>query len=204
MSHRIVTMPAHAQEPQATQQILLPSPSSTNQPPSERIHLLNPFDLLLAEFRQEATATRLCLEAIPEQDFSWAPHPRSMTMGQLASHIADNPTWIESILFSPGIDMDPDTCKPWVAGTKAELLLVFDKNVKHATDLLTQANPAVLGDMWTMKLRGKDLFSMPKGATLRSFVFSHLIHHRGQLTVYLRLRDVAVPQVYGPTADHPM
>mgnify|MGYP005843221003 CR=1 FL=1 len=165
---------------------------------------MNALDDLLAEFQQEAAATRLCLEAVPEQDFSWAPHPRSMTMGQLVSHIADNPTWIESILSSPGINVDPDIFKPWVAETKAELQHVFDKNVKHAMEQLAQSNPAVLGEMWTMKLRGKEFFSMPKGAALRSFAFSHLIHHRGQLTVYLRLRDIAVPQVYGPTADHPM
>jgi len=159
-------------------------------------------DALLPEFDHEMTTTRKVLERIPEDRFDWKPHAKSFSLGALATHVATLPTWGAETLSKSEIDIaggQPPAALP----SKAELMATFDKNVAATRSALAGKTDAELMAMWTLKRGGKTIFSMPKTAVLRSFVFSHLIHHRGQLSVYLRLLDVPVPSIYGPSADEP-
>lgn len=160
-------------------------------------------DGMLMEFSHETANTRKMLEIAPEKDFGWAPHPKSMTLGKLASHIAEIPGWTGVTLNMDVFEMDPATYKPVEFKTTKELVAGFDTKVAEAVEVLKGAKEDQLFKTWTMKVGGKAVFSMPKIAVLRAFIFSHSIHHRGQLSVYLRMRNVALPKVYGPTADDP-
>ena len=159
-------------------------------------------DALLPEFDHEMTTTRKVLERVLEDRFDWKPHAKSFSLGALATHVATLPLWGEETLNRSEIDLagaQPVAALP----SKAELIATFDKNVAAARSALTGKTDAELMAIWTLKRGGKAIFSMPKTAVLRSFVLSHLIHHRGQLSVYLRLLDVPVPSIYGPSADEP-
>lgn len=159
-------------------------------------------DALLPEFDHEMTTTRKVLERVPEDRFDWKPHTKSFSLGVLAAHVANLPTWGADTLNKSEIDIAGTP--PLVAPpSKTELLAAFDRNVAATRSALAGRSDAELLAMWTLKRGGKPIFSMPKTAVLRSFVFSHLIHHRGQLCVYLRLLDVPVPPIYGPSADEP-
>lgn len=159
-------------------------------------------DALLPEFDHEMTVTRKVLERVPDDRFDWKPHARSFSMGALASHVATLPTWGVETLTRSEIDVtgsEPPTALP----SKSELLATFDRNVAAARAALVGKTDAELSALWSLRRGGKTIFSMPKTAVLRSFVLSHLIHHRAQLTVYLRLLDIPVPSIYGPSADEP-
>jgi len=159
-------------------------------------------DALLPEFDHEMTTTRKVLERLPEDRLDWKPHVKSFSLGALATHVATLPTWGAETLNKSELDLaggQPAAALP----SKTELISAFDKNVAATRLALAGKTDAELLAMWTLKRGGKTLFSMPKTAVLRSFVFSHLIHHRGQLSVYLRLLDVPVPSIYGPSADEP-
>lgn len=159
-------------------------------------------DALLPEFDHEMTTTRKVLERLPEDRFDWKPHPKSFSLGALATHVATLPTWGAETLNKSEFDLagsQPVAALP----SKAELMATFDKNVAATRSALAGKSDAELLAMWTLKRGGKTIFSMPKTAVLRSFVLSHLVHHRGQLSVYLRLLDVPVPSIYGPSADEP-
>jgi uncharacterized damage-inducible protein DinB len=162
-------------------------------------------DALLPEFDHEMAVTRRVLERVPFQDVSWRPHPRSTTLGGLASHLADIPQWTGAILNKSGYDIGADgngNGGPTLRhASLPDLLESFDRNIRAARELLREANDARLLEPWTLKDKGQEVFTLPKVATLRSFVFSHVIHHRGQMSVYLRMRDVPVPSIYGPSAD---
>lgn len=159
-------------------------------------------ELLLPEFDHEMRTTRAVLERTPAQDAAWRPHPKSTSLGDLALHIATIPSWMAPTLTQPELDLAP---KPGTAPQRFEsvekLLESFDENVKDARAALVKARDADFAVPWTLKAGGKVIFTQPRGAVLRSFILSHMVHHRGQLTVYLRLRDVPLPSVYGPTAD---
>jgi uncharacterized damage-inducible protein DinB len=159
-------------------------------------------DALLPEFDHEMTTTRKVLERVPEDKFNWKPHAKSFSVGELATHVANLPTWGTETLTKSEIDLAGG---PRVAAlaSKAELMAAFDRNVAATRAALTGKTDAELLAIWSLKRGGKTIFSMPKTAVLRSFVLSHLIHHRGQLSVYLRLLDVPVPSIYGPSADEP-
>lgn len=157
-------------------------------------------DPMLMEFDHEMGTGRKILEIVPEQHFSFKPHPKSMTMGQLAGHLAEIPGWTTVTLTQDVLEMD-GSYKPARPETVKELLALFDKNVADAKTTMKGIKDDQLMTMWSMKVGGKVVLSMPKIAVLRAFIFSHFIHHRAQLGVYLRLKDVALPQVYGPTAD---
>ena len=159
-------------------------------------------DALLPEFDHEMTTTRKVLERVPEDRFDWKPHAKSFSAGELATHVANLPTWGTETLTKSEIDLAGGQRVAALA-SKAELIATFDKNVAAARAALTGKTDAELLAIWSLKRGGKTIFSMPKTAVLRSFVLSHLIHHRGQLCVYLRLLDVPVPSVYGPSADEP-
>lgn len=159
-------------------------------------------EALLPEFDREMTTTRTVLERVPEDRFDWKPHIKSFSLGALATHVATLPTWGMETLNRSEIDVAGPQA-PVAMSSRAELLAAFDTNVAAARAALVGKTDAELAAPWSLKRSGKTIFSMPKNAVLRAFVLSHLIHHRGQLTVYLRLLDIPVPSVYGPSADEP-
>lgn len=156
---------------------------------------------LIAEMEQEAKATRACLERIPADKFSWKPHEKSMEFGRLASHIAEMFTWTGPTLQQDELDFAKWDYKPFEPKTTEELVGYFEKNVVEAIDALKLAGDDVFMENWTMRNGETVYFTMPKAVVMRSFVMNHIVHHRGQLSVYLRLNDIAVPAIYGPSAD---
>jgi uncharacterized damage-inducible protein DinB len=158
--------------------------------------------LLLQEFKQEAKSTRRMLERIPADKFEWQPHTKSMPLGALATHVAEIPEmFISGSLLTEEKDFVKDKYKPFKPTTSEELLTYHDQVVASVTEALTKANAEDLGKNWTLRHGEHVIFSMPKTAVIRNVAMNHLIHHRGQLSVYLRLLDIPVPGMYGPTAD---
>ena len=159
---------------------------------------------ILPEFDRETATTRLLLERLPESQAAWKPHVKSMSLGQLAMHIANLPRWTSIALERTDFDTNPPDGSR-MAGPEFEsaatLLRSYDANVSAARALLARTTDGEFMVQWTLKNAGKSMFSMPRIAVLRSFVLNHAIHHRGQLSVYLRLLDVSIPNIYGPTAD---
>lgn len=163
-------------------------------------------DALLPEFDQETATTRKVLERCPQEKFDWRPHPKSWTMGELATHVANLPTWIGETLNRTELDIAPPGQPPYKESpitTSKELVERFDKNRAAARAALAAAENEQMMTNWTLLAGGKPLFTLPRVAVIRSFVMNHSVHHRAQLGLYLRLIDVAVPQMYGPTADEP-
>ena len=156
---------------------------------------------LIAEMQHEAQVTRTCLERIPAERFDWKPHEKSMTLGRLASHIAEMFGWTPPTMEKAELDFAQMDYKPFEPKTSDDLLEFFDKHVAEAIETLKTSTDERFMENWTMKNGDKVYFNMPKIAVMRSFVISHIIHHRGQLSVYLRLNDIAVPSIYGPSAD---
>ena len=155
---------------------------------------------LLPEFDQEMKSTRKLLECVPDGKFDYKPHERSMTLGRLAAHVGEMPNYAVATLSLERLDFKGDE-KPYAPTTRKELLETFDKTVVQARELLAKATDEDLAKVWTLNYKGQDVFSMPRAAVLRSMVLSHLIHHRGQLGVYLRMNNVEIPGMYGPSAD---
>lgn len=160
-------------------------------------------DGIIQEFTQECAITRKILEVVPEEHWDWKPHEKSMGMGQLASHIAESLAWTAATLDMDVMQMDPSTYEPFLAKSRTELLEAYDKNVKEATASMQGRSDKHLFANWRMEVDGQTIFEMPRTAVLKTFIISHQIHHRGQLDVYLRMKDVPLPQIYGPTADNP-
>ena len=162
---------------------------------------------LLPEFDQEMAATRKLLERVPDEKFDWSPHEKSMTLGRLAGHLAELPMWTAVSLDQDEFDVNPpDGEQEWEAAnptSSAETLALFDKNSADAREKIASTGDATFFEDWTLKSGDETLFTIPKIGVVRSFILNHSIHHRGQLTVFLRLLDVPVPQTYGPTADEP-
>jgi uncharacterized damage-inducible protein DinB len=159
---------------------------------------------ILPEFDHETSKTRTLLERVPAEKADWKPHVKSMSLGQLAMHIANLPNWTSITLERKEFDTDPpevDRATPRGFESTQHLLEFYDANVSAARALLVRTTDADFMVQWTLKNGGKAMFSMPRVAVLRSFVLNHAVHHRGQLSVYLRLLDVAIPNIYGPTAD---
>ena len=159
---------------------------------------------MLPEFDHETATTRALLELVPATQADWKPHPKSRSLGQLAMHIANLPTWASVTLERTEFDTNPAdgqgvTTPPFTSG--AQLLEAYDEGVRSARAMLARTSDAEFMASWTLKSAGKSLFSMPRAAVFRSFILNHAVHHRGQLTVYLRLLDVPIPNIYGPTAD---
>jgi uncharacterized damage-inducible protein DinB len=156
--------------------------------------------MLLPEFDQEMSNTRKILERVPEDKYSWKPHEKSMTLGRLASHVAELPGWAVETINRETLELTPGM-KPFVAGSASELLARFEKNAAEARAAITGATDDHLAVEWSLIYGGHKVLTMPRAAVLRSVVMNHLIHHRAQLGVYLRLNDVAIPGMYGPSAD---
>ena len=162
-------------------------------------------DSLLPEFDQEAANTRRTLERIPDEKLAWKPHPKSWSMAALASHVANLPHWAVMTLQTDSLDLNPpgggEQPRQAEATSRQELLGMFDRTMTAAREAVASASDAQWRESWTLLNGGHAIFSMPKIAVMRSYVMNHLVHHRGQLTVYLRLNDVPVPGLYGPSAD---
>ncbi len=161
-------------------------------------------DTLLPEFDQEMKTTRKCLERIPDDKFTYKPHPKSFDMGSLAVHIATMLDWGVLTLQGDSFDYAPEGSEPYVAPvakTNSELLAMFDKGASEFRAALAAADDATMMKPWSLLAAGKTMFTMPKVAVIRSMIMNHTVHHRGQLTVYLRLCDIPVPALYGPSAD---
>lgn len=158
-------------------------------------------DTLLPEFDRETGTTRRLLTRVPDGAWAWQPHERSMTLGRLAAHLAHIPTWADHVVGSDSFDIAAaaDTAKD--AASVAELLVVFDRNVTAARARIVGRLDSELHAPWTLTRGDQVLFTLPKIVMLRYFLFNHLIHHRGQLSVYLRMHDVPIPAIYGPSAD---
>ena len=161
-------------------------------------------DSLLPEFDHEMATTRRVLQRVPEAHFAWKPHDKSMSLGQLAGRIANLPSWCTRMLESTTFDLDAEPV-PATRSIEPEsvvtLLRDFDAKVAAARGMLLTRTDAELLAPWTLANGEQELFTMPRISAIRSFVLNHLIHHRGQLTVYLRLKEVPLPPIYGPTAD---
>jgi uncharacterized damage-inducible protein DinB len=155
---------------------------------------------LLPEFDEEMKNTRKILECVPDGKFDYKPHAKSMTLGGLATHVAGLPSWTTFTLDTEELNLTPDF-KQEVGNSRAELLAMFDKNVASAREKIGAASDEDWKVIWTLKVSGKTFMSMPRSTVMRSSIMNHLVHHRAQLGVYLRLNDVAIPGMYGPSAD---
>jgi uncharacterized damage-inducible protein DinB len=156
-------------------------------------------DLLLSELDQETQTTRRVLERVPTAKLGWAPHQKSMTLGQLALHVAVLPGAIAEMSTHSPFEV-PVFTRP-SATTAEELVPTLEKSVAQAHEILRGTDDATLGAMWRMVREGRELFAVPRSALLRTLMLNHWYHHRGQLTVYLRELNVPVPSIYGPSAD---
>lgn len=160
---------------------------------------------LTNEYTSECASTRRLLASVPMDKLSWKPHEKSMPLGSLAIHIADLPNWVPITLERSELDFATEPYNPKKATTTEELLKIHDDATAAALQSIQNSSAEVLvKENWTMRNGDKVYFTMPKIAVLRSSAFNHLYHHRGQLSVYLRLLDIPVPGMYGPTADNPM
>lgn len=157
-------------------------------------------DGLLAEFDHEMGVTRRLLDRLPDDKLAWKPHERSMSLGGLATHIANLPNWTAPIMSESGFDMAAAPPNRVPHTSRAAVLADFDNAAGDARRLLDKTDAEYFAP-WTLRRGAQQIFTMPRVGALRSFVISHTIHHRGQLSVYLRLNDVPVPAMYGPSAD---
>jgi len=157
--------------------------------------------MLLPEFDHELAQTRKTLERVPAQHFGWKPHEKSYSLRDLATHVSNIPGWLPVTMDTEELDFTDSSFPEFVPESNAELLDHFDKGVAEARRALEAAGPERMMETWTLKSGGETVFAMPKAAVVRSFVMNHLIHHRAQLCVYLRLLDIPVPAIYGPSAD---
>lgn len=156
-------------------------------------------DLLLPEFEQEMTNTRRILERVPDDKLKYKPHPKSMELGRLAGHVAELSGWAITTLTTEILELDD--FKPWIPTSRAEILSKFDESVAAARKLISGVSDESLQKTWTMKFKGETVLSMPRYNVLRSVVLNHIIHHRAQLGVFLRLNEVEIPGMYGPSGD---
>jgi uncharacterized damage-inducible protein DinB len=156
---------------------------------------------LLADFQSEVPSTRKVLEAIPADKFDWKPHEKSMTLGQLAGHVAENPCWAFGMLEDE-LDLGAsDAWKPFVPESKEACLTKLDEGVAGFAQILDGKDDDFMSATWTMKNGETVLMQAPRHSAMRAVAIHHWIHHRAQLTVYLRLLGAPVPATYGPTAD---
>jgi uncharacterized damage-inducible protein DinB len=161
-------------------------------------------DALLPEFDQEAASTRKVLERVPTDKFKYKPHEKSFDMGSLAVHIATMISWGATTLKEDSFDVAPEGREPYrdpIATDTAALVASFDKNAADFRAALAAADNDSLMKPWSLLAGGKPIFTMPRVAVIRGMIFNHIIHHRGQLTVYLRMNDIPLPAIYGPSAD---
>lgn len=161
-------------------------------------------ETLLPEFDQEMANTRKVLERVAHDKFDWKPHPKSSSFGALAAHVANMADWAGLTLEQDSFDYAPPGAPPYETpkfASTALLVAAFDKSVAQAHSALAAADDGKMLAPWSLMAGGKIVMTMPRVAVVRTFVMNHIIHHRAQLTVYLRLNDIPVPALYGPSAD---
>lgn len=157
---------------------------------------------LLPEFDREMGLTRRVLERVPDGQFGWKPHDHSMTLGRLAEHLAELPQWLTRSITERRVDAaDPRPSGYQPPATRAAVLAQFDRNAASARAALAGRTDAELLAPWTLLNQGKEVFTMPTVSVIRTFGLNHIVHHRGQMTVYLRMQNVPLPSIYGPSAD---
>jgi uncharacterized damage-inducible protein DinB len=159
---------------------------------------------ILPEFDREMANTRKVLERIPDDKLDWQAHPKSHTIGWNANHVADIPHWLVMTLTQPSLDVAPVGGERYPfpkLASREEILELFDRNVAAARKAIAEAKDEDMGQMWTLSQGGKPIFTMPRSAVVRGMVLNHLMHHRAHLCVYLRLNDIPVPGMYGPSGD---
>lgn len=161
-------------------------------------------DLVLPEFDQEMASTRRVIERVPDDKLAWRAHPKSNTIGWVANHLAEIVGWVEGTFQALEWDLDPVDGAPYVGPaltSTEEILQLFDQNVASARQTIETVTDAQLADIWSLLKRGEVLMSHPRAVVMRAFVLNHTVHHRAILCVYLRLNDIPVPGVYGPSGD---
>jgi len=156
------------------------------------------------EFAQEAANTRRMLERVPEEHFDWKPHEKSMSLALLATHIAQTPEWGVAILEQDELVINIEEYVPPVATTHAELMQMFDKNVAALSEAMNGLPDDKAMQPWRLKVGDEVKLELPRMFVIRGMVLNHILHHRGQLSVYLRLKDVPLPAIYGPSAEESM
>lgn len=161
---------------------------------------MNMIDALLTEMDQEAQTTIRVLERVPDAHLSWKPHPRSMSLGQLALHVATVPGVVAALAAKDVLAEAPDFVQP-EAKTAAELVPALRSSIEQARALLGHLDDQAMAATWRFTIGGTELMALPRVAMVRALMLNHWYHHRGQLLVYLRMHDVPLPSVYGPTAD---
>ena len=157
-------------------------------------------DGLLAEFDHEMATTRKLLERLPADNLAWKPHEKSMSLGGLATHLGNIPTWATSILNDAFFDLTAAPPPLQEKTSRTEILEAFDQTTKQTRAAMDKSDAEYVAP-WVLKRGGQEMFSIPRVAAFRTFVLYHIVHHRGQLSVYLRLNNIPVPPIYGPTAD---
>lgn len=155
----------------------------------------------IAELQMEAASTRKMLERVPTDNNDWKPHEKSMKIGNLANHVSELPGWIAMTMNTDEFDLSTMDYKPKIATSTEELIANLDNNVNKAIEALEASSDENFEKIWTLRNGDHVIFSMPKKAVIRSMAYSHHYHHRGQLSVYLRLLDIPVPGMYGPSHD---
>lgn len=156
---------------------------------------------LIGELKYEASNTRKILAGIPEEQFNWKPHEKSMSLGRLACHITELPQWIGHIMTAIEFDFASDVFNRINVSSREELMEIFDITIRRAVEFLEKATDEELNTSWTLRRAGLMRFELPRKVSIRQLVLNHIVHHRGQLSVYLRLLNVPVPGMYGPSAD---
>ena len=158
----------------------------------------------LEELKQEAVSTKKLLERVPLEKGDWKPHEKSMALARLASHVAENSKWIAMAIETVELDLSKYPYEPFIPKNTEELINFFEEQEKKAEKVLLNCSDEEMMKNWTMRSKDQEYFTVPKIAMIRNFCINHTIHHRGQLTVYLRLLNVPLPGIYGPTADEDM
>ncbi len=158
-------------------------------------------ELLLLELQQESANTRKMIERVPTDKLEWQPHEKSMTIGRLATHIAEIPVWFRRAISAHEFDFVLSAVKPQKRETTAEIVDVFDKQMEEAVSILKTADDETMNAIFTLRRGDQIMFQLPRKVVVRTFALNHLYHHRGQLSVYLRLLDIPIPGMYGPSAD---
>ena len=161
---------------------------------------------MIPEFDMEMASTRKVLERIPDEKLGWKIHDKSNTIRWVANHLADVPRWADMTISHDSLDVEPvegEKYKSPTESTVAAILALFDKNVAQARPLLETVEDATLYEPWKLLKQGEEIMTLPRLVVLRSWVLNHSIHHRGHMCVYLRVNDIPVPGLYGPSADDP-
>jgi uncharacterized damage-inducible protein DinB len=161
-------------------------------------------ETILPEFDNEMASTRKVLERVPEDKLGWQPHAKSHTIGWNANHLAELPGWAPEVLKTSSLDIAPPGEEPYrspTLTTRREILDLFDRNVAEARAAIAAAKDEAIAQPWSLLKGGETIFTLPRATFIRSFILNHIIHHRAILCVYLRLNDVPVPGMYGPSGD---